>query len=350
MPTSDRAAHPLWRLTQMRLRELAREPGTLFWIFGFPILLTCGLGIAFRGSVRSPVTVGLVEPARDDWAASLARAGLVVRRLPEAEATRRLASGAVDVLVLPSTPGQAGVTYRHDPMRAEGRYARLAVDDALQRSLGRADALAVRDETPSAAGTRYVDFLVPGLVGMNVMQGSMWGVGFAIVNLRVRKLLKRLLATPLRRGQLLVSLVLARLIVAPVEIAALLVFARIFFGVRIAGGVLALAAVSLLGALSFGGVGILVASRARNIETVMGLMNAVMLPMFVLSGVFFASTHFPDALQPAIAVLPLSALNDALRAVMIDGAGLRALAAPCAILLAWGAVGYAAGLRAFRWG
>ena len=348
MASSGRGAHPLLRLTQMRLRELGREPGTLFWIFGFPMLLTCGLGIAFRGSTAAPVPVGLVEPARDDWAATLARAGFAVRRLPEAEAGRRLAAGAVDVLVL--APGAAAaVRYRFDPMRPEGRFARLAVDDALQRAWGRVDAVGVRDEPPPTRGARYVDFLVPGLVGMNVMQGSMWGVGWAIVNLRVRRLLKRLLATPVRRGQILVALVLARLVALPFEVVSLLVFARLFFDVRVAGALPALAVVATVGALSFGGVAILVASRARNIETVTGLMNTVMLPMFVLSGVFFSTAHFPDALQPAIALLPLSALNDALRAVMIDGGGWRAIAAPCAILGAWGAAGYAAGLRLFRW-
>jgi ABC-type multidrug transport system permease subunit len=184
---------------------------------------------------------------------------------------------------------------------------------------------------------------------MNVMSGSMWAVGWAIVNLRVRKLLKRLLATPLRRHHLLTALILARLVVVPIEITSLIIFARLAFDVRVAGSLGALAVVALLGALSFGGVAILVASRAQNVETVTGLMNAVMLPMFVLSGVFFSAAHFPASMQPLIALLPLSALNQALRAVVVDGAALGAVAAPCAVLVAWGAVGYASGLRLFRW-
>ncbi len=342
------AEHPLWRLTQMRLRELAREPGTLFWIFGFPVLLTVVLGFAFRARVAPPPPVGLVEPAPDAWVAALGRAGLPARRLPEAEASRRLSTGALTLVIVAPPPG-APVRYRFDPTRPEARLARLEVDRALQRAWGRVDPVAVRDEPVTEPGARYVDFLVPGLVGMNVMQGSMWGVGWAIVNLRVRKLLKRLRATPLRRRHLLAALVLARLFVAPVEIVSLLVFARLAFDVRVAGSLSALAAVAALGALSFGGLAILVASRAQNVETVTGLMNTVMLPMFVVSGVFFSTAHFPSALQPLIAVLPLSALNEALRAVMIDGAGVAALAGPCAILLAWGAAGYTVGLRAFRW-
>jgi ABC-type multidrug transport system permease subunit len=341
--------HPLSRLTQLRLREIAREPGTLFWIFGFPLLLTIGLGMAFRGSTASRVDVGLVEPAPESWAATLSGAGFAVVRLPEAEAERRLATGALALVVLPPAGGAPAVRYRFDPARPESRLARLSADDALQRAWGRVDAVPTRDEPSLAPGARYVDFLVPGLVGMNVMSGSMWAIGWAIVNLRVRKLLKRLLATPLRRGHLLLSLLLSRLVVVPVEVASILFFARVLFGVHVAGALATLAVVSLLGALSFGGLAVLVASRARNVETVSGLMNAVMLPMFVLSGVFFSTAHFPEALQPLIAWLPLSALNEALRAVMIHGAGVGAVAAPCAILAAWGAIGYAAGLRLFRW-
>ena len=339
--------HPVWRLTQMRLRELAREPGTLFWIFGFPLLLTVGLGLAFRSTGGPRPAVGLVEPAPEAWAAALSRAGIPVRRAPEDEARRRLGLGSLALVIEPA-PGD-GVSYRFDPTRPEARLARLEVDEALQRAWGRVDPVAVRDAPETQPGARYVDFLVPGLIGLNIMQGSMWGVGWAIVNLRVRKLLKRLLATPLRRSHLLVALVLARLVVAPIEIVSLLVFARLAFGVRAAGSLPALAAVATLGALSFGGLAILVASRAQNVETVTGLMNTVMLPMFVVSGVFFSTAHFPSALQPLIALLPLSALNEALRAVLLDGAGLSALAAPCAILLAWGAAGYALGLRSFRW-
>jgi ABC-type polysaccharide/polyol phosphate export permease len=346
------AEHPMWRLTQMRLRELAREPGTLFWIFGFPLLMTIGLGLAFRSGGGAPLAVGLVQPAPPAWTATLSGAGFDVRAVPSRdEGGRKLATGALALVVLAdeAAGGHGGVRYLFDPSREESRLARLSADAALQRAAGRVDAVTVHDEPTAEVGARYVDFLVPGLVGMNVMSGSMWAIGWAIVNLRVRKLLKRLLATPLRRGHLLASLILARLVVVPIEIASLLIFARLFFHVPVVGSLAALAAVSFLGALSFGGVAILVASRAQNLETVTGLMNAVMLPMFVLSGVFFSTAHFPEAFQPVIALLPLSALNHAIRGVMIDGAGLPALATPCAILIAWGAAGYALGLRAFRW-
>jgi len=351
----DPRLHPLFRLTQMRLREIAREPGTLFWIFAFPFLLTVGLGLAFRGTGGPPPPViGLVGPAPTAWAIPLRGAGFTVVTLAADEADRRLASGALALVARASgaedsRPPGGGVTYRFDPARPDGRLARLGVDAVLQRAWGRVDPLAVHDEASAAPTAGYIDFLVPGLIGMNVMSGSMWAVGWAIVNLRVRKLLKRLLATPLRRGHLLLSLILSRLVVLPCEIASILLLSRLLFGARVSGSLGAFMAVAALGALAFAGLAILVACRAQSIEAVTGLMNSVMLPMFVTSGVFFSSARFPAVLQPLISVLPLSVLNQALRAIALEGATLGALGVPCAILAGWGVAGFTAGLRAFRW-
>jgi ABC-2 type transport system permease protein len=241
------------------------------------------------------------------------------------------------------------VGYRFDPTRAETRLARGTVDDLVQRAAGRRDPRAVHDEQVQERGARYIDFLIPGLIGMNLMSGSMWGIGWVIVNMRVRKLLKRLLAAPMRRSHLLISAALARLVLMPVEVGVILIFARLAFDVHLAGSVLNLALVCAAGAASFAALAILVASRAQNNETVSGLMNLVMLPMFVLSGVFFAATHFPAVMQPLVNALPLTALNDALRAVIIDGQGLGAITGPLAVMAVWGVVSFALGLRFFRW-
>lgn len=348
--------HPLWQLTLVRVRELGREPGTMFWVFGFPVLLSIALGLAFRNSGAEPVVVGVLEPAPAALVSDLAQAGIRVQPLPVSLARERLRAGRISLLVIAPGPGSApglggvgAIRYRFDPVRPEARLARAAVDQALQRAGGRRDVVAVQDELVTEPGSRYIDFLVPGLIGMNVMSGSMWAVGWVIVNLRVRKLLKRLLATPVRRGHILVSLALSRLIVLPFEAASLLIFARVVFGVQIAGSIVALAVVATLGSLSFSGLALCVASRAQNSESVTGLMNTVMLPMFVLSGVFFSSARFPDLMQPAIALLPLTALNQALRAVMLDGATLGGVGRSCAVLAGWGAAGYLVGLRIFRW-
>jgi ABC-type multidrug transport system permease subunit len=184
---------------------------------------------------------------------------------------------------------------------------------------------------------------------MNVMSGSMWGIGWVIVNMRVRKLLKRLLATPMRRRDLLLAQCLARLLALPLEVATIVIFARLAFHVAFAGSLLALGVVAVTGALSFAAMAVLVSSRAENTQTVSGLMNVVMMPMFVLSGVFFSSTHFPELMQPLISILPLTALNDALRAVMIDGASLAAVARPLGVMAGWGIASFVVGVRIFRW-
>jgi ABC-2 type transport system permease protein len=341
----------LYHLTLARVREAVREPGALFWVFGFPILLSVGLGLAFRGRGPEPVAVGLLDgPGAAVVEQALARAHIEVERVDEASARRRLRSGKVALVIAPGATADAPLTYRYDPAPAEARLARAAVDEAIQRAAGRKDARAVRDAPVTERGARYIDFLIPGLLGMNLMSGSMWGIGWVIVNMRVRKLLKRLLATPMRRRDLLLAQALARLGSVPLEVGALLLFARLAFDVRVTGSWLALAAVSVAGALSFAGLSILVASRARNTETVSGLMNVVMMPMFVLSGVFFSAAHFPDVLQPALGLLPLTALNDGLRAIMIDGASFGGVARPLAVLAAWGVASFALGLRVFRWG
>jgi ABC-2 type transport system permease protein len=343
----------LGQLTLARVREAVREPGALFWVFGFPILLSVGLGLAFRGRGPEPVVVGLYDgPAAAPLEHALVAAGVEVERVDDASARARLRAGKVALVVVPPATPSAPVTYRYDPAPPASRLARVAVDEAIQRAAGRRDARAVIDEPVTERGARYIDFLIPGLIGMNLMSGSMWGIGWVIVNMRVRKLLKRLLATPMRRRDLLLAQALARTGSVPLEVGAILVFARLAFDVRVAGSWVALAVVCFAGALSFAGLAILVASRAQNTETVGGLMNLVMMPMFVLSGVFFSSAHFPAGLQPALSLLPLTALNDGVRAIMIDGAsfGASAVVRPLVILGVWGVGSFATGLKIFRWG
>jgi ABC-type multidrug transport system permease subunit len=223
------------------------------------------------------------------------------------------------------------------------------VDDLLQGAAGREDVLAPRDEHVSERGSRYVDFLVPGLLGMNIMSSGMWGIGWVIVEARQKKLLKRLVATPMPRRDFLLSFVLFRMVFLAVELPLLAGFAMLAFGVPLRGTVAAFATVAALGALAFAGLGLLVASRAQNVQTVGGLMNLVMLPMWVLSGVFFSWENFPAVMRPAIRALPLTALNDALRAVMNEGAPLAALGLEVALLAGVALATFAAALWLFRW-
>jgi ABC-2 type transport system permease protein len=345
--TSRLARSPLFQLTLARLRLFFREPSTVFWSFAFPILLTVALGIAFRSRPPEPVFAAVEAGPGAERVLAALRAAPDVRAssLSAEDARAALRVGQVAIVVAPGDPP----TYRFDPTRPESRLARAVVDDLLQRDAGRADAIGPREERVTEPGSRYVDFLIPGLVGMNVMSTGMWGIGYTIVEMRQKKLLKRLVATPMSRGHFLLSFVLVRMLFLLVEVPLLFAFGVLAFDLPMRGPIAVLGLVSALGALAFAGLGLLVASRARNTQTVGGLINLVMLPMFVLSGVFFSSGNFPERLQPFIRALPLTALNDALRAVMNEGAGLAGVATEAALLTGVGVVTFGVALRFFRW-
>jgi ABC-type multidrug transport system permease subunit len=335
---------PLLQLTLARLRLFFREPGAIFWTFGFPLVLSVALGIAFRNRPPEPSFVA-VESAELEQALRGAP-GLQVERIDDdAEARRALRTGKVSLVVVSGSPRR----YLFDPTRPESRLARALADDALQRAAGRRDAILTRDEPVTEPGSRYIDFLIPGLIGMTLMSSGMWGIGYVVVEMRTRKLLKRLVATPMSRAQFLFSFVIMRLAFLFLELPVLVGFGWLFFSVGVAGSIAALVGVSILGALAFGGLGLLVASRAQNTQTASGLINLVMMPMWIGSGVFFSTARFPAAVQPFLRLLPLTALNDALRGVMIDGSGARALWAPLALLGATAVLSFGAALRLFRW-
>ena len=347
MSRREYPTHPLLELTLARLLEFAREPEAVFWVVVFPLALALALGIAFRSTGAEAVFAGIVEgPGASGVRAALAPAsGIHVRLLRPDQVDRALRDGEVQVVVLPGPPP----TYRFDPTRPESAFARLAVDGALQRAAGRKDAFVPREQRVQVVGARYIDWLIPGLLGMNIMGTGMWSIGFSIVWARTRRVLKRLAATPMARRDYLLAQMLARLVFLVVEAGGLLSFASLAFSVPIRGSAAALVVVLLVGALAFSGLGLLVASRARTIEAASGWMNFSMLPMWVLSGVFFSSAHFPAATQPFIHALPLTALNDALRAVMLDGAGIAAVGGELALLSAWAVVTFVVALKVFRW-
>lgn len=348
MPEPDvRVGPPLLELTLARLRELLREPEAVFWVFVFPIVLAAVLGLAFRSRPPEALPVAVAEGPQAVGRVAVLSAGgdLAPRLLSEAEAQQALIRGRVVLVVLAGEPP----AYVYDPTQPESRAARMAVDAALQKAAGRADAFTPGRVEIAEPGTRYVDFLVPGLLGMNLMGTGMWGIGFSLVVARNGKLLKRLVAAPARRSHILAAQILSRLLFLVPEAAALLLFAYFLLGVPLRGSLLALGGVSVLGALAFSGLGLLTAARPRTIEGVSGLMNLVMVPMWVFSGIFFSTERFPASIQPLVQALPLTALNDALRGVMLDGAGLGALVPELANLGAWGVVSFAIAVRVFRW-
>jgi ABC-2 type transport system permease protein len=338
---------PLTELTLARIRELIREPEAVFWVFVFPILLTALLGIAFRSRPPEALPVAVVAgPHAEAHLAALGKSSDVKATiLSEAEAREALARGRVVLVV----SGDETPQYAYDPTQPESRAARLAVDASLQRAAGRTDVFTAGQSQLTEPGTRYVDFLVPGLLGMNLMGTGMWGIGFSMVVARNGNLLKRLVAAPVRRSQLLGAQLISRLIFLVPEAGALLAFAHFALGVPFRGSFLLLTAISLLGALTFSGLGLLTAARPRTIEGVSGIMNLVMVPMWIFSGIFFSTERFPARMQPFVQALPLTALNDSLRGVMLQGTGVGSLLPEVAILTAWGVVSFVLAVKFFRW-
>lgn len=341
---------PMLQLTLARFREFYREPEAVFWTFVFPLLLATGLGIAFRSRPAevSRVAVLASAPAADALRAALARDSLLsVEVLDDTAAATALRIGRIALLIIPGS--NATAEYRFDAARPEARTARLVVDEALQRAAGRTDPVAVHESLVSERGSRYIDFVLPGLVAMNLMGGGIWGLGFGIVDARRKKLLKRLIATPMSRAQYLLSYLVMRLVMMVVEVTVVVAFGVLVFGVPMRGSLAAFALVCVLGTLTFGAIGLLIASRARTLEGASGLMNVVMLPMWVASGVFFAATNFPNAVQPLVQALPLTAAVDAMRMNMLQGSGVAAMAGELGIMAAWLVLSFVLALRLFRW-
>jgi ABC-2 type transport system permease protein len=339
--------HPLKELSLTRLREFLREPEAVFWTYGFPLLLAVGLGVAFRNRPVEKVYVDIVQNEQAAGVSDVLKRDpeMVVGIHSEQECRDRLRLGKSSIVVV---PGKV-ITYMLDPSRPESELAQQRVNDVLQRAAGRKDPLKSREQLVTEPGARYIDFLVPGLLGMNLMGGGLWGVGFVIVDMRVKKLLKRLVATPMKRTDFLWSIIGGRLVFMLPELVVILGAGVLFFGVAVRGNVFSILVLCLIGAISFAGLGLLVACRAQRIETVSGLMNLIMLPMWLLSGIFFSPDRFPDALQPLVQSLPLTQLNYALRAVILEGASLPSQFWRLLVVAAWGAIPFFLALRWFRW-
>ena len=343
----------IFQLTLSKAREFVREPAALFWVYGFPLLLALALGFAFRESPQSKIRVELapaegVTPARiavvRDLLASDAKLEIV--EPVDGDWAKRLRSGNVEAVVSPHMEGgEPRIEVWHEARRAESMTAKYAVESALKQPSG----VSVSERNLDETGTRYIDFLMPGLIGINLLGGGLFGVGFSIVDMRVRKLLKRFLATPLAPRDFLISILTSRLIFTIPEVLALTLFGHFVFGVTNHGSWAAWLVIVALSAFAFSGMGLLIASRAKTIETASGLMNLAMLPMYVVSGVFFSSERFPEAAQPIIKLLPLTATNNSLRAIMNEGKGLGELGPEMLVLLGWGIGSFVVALKIFRW-
>ena len=338
----------LVQLTLARFRGFIREPEAVFWTFVFPILLAVGLGVAFRSRAPERPHVAVTMSAASKVIDALKQdSSVIVEVLDDSAAARALRTGSTALVA--RVNGPMSVEYTYDPARGDAAMAKLLVDRAVQRAAGRADPVQVTERKVTERGSRYIDFVLPGLLGMNLMGSGIWGIGFAIVDQRAKKLLKRFMATPMSRSEYLASFLFSRLFFLILEVVVLLGFGALIFGVPMRGSLFTLAGICLLATLSFGGIGLLVSSRARTTEGVAGLMNLVMIPMWIFSGVFFSSSNFPSVVQPAIKLLPLTAVNDALRANMLEGASLAAVSGEMLVITGWLVVSFVLALKLFRW-
>lgn len=335
----------LAQLVIVRFREFYREPEAIFWAFIFPVLLSAGLGIAFQNRPAETVRIGAADAK---LAAALKHEPtLAVDTLDMQSGAHALRTGKIVLFAVPG-PNNT-VTYRYDDTNPEGRTARILSERGLRRAAKVPEPVQTREELVREAGARYIDFVVPGLLGMNLMGGGIWAIGFTIVDARRKNLLKRLVASPMPRWQYLASFLISRFTMLTVEVLVLLLFAAWVFGVPFRGSLGQLAVLCLLSALAFSALGLLIASRVRTIEAASGLMNLVMLPMWILSGVFFSAERFPDAVQPLIRILPLTAVIDSLRANMLRGESIATMSWQVPVIVGWMIAAFATALRLFRW-
>lgn len=342
---------PLWVLVRTRLIEFTRKPAAVFWTYVFPLVMMFILGSAFRsqgnvqseiGIVDSPASGSLMEELRSSPELSL-------RRVESTEGLNQLRSGRIALLIRPQAVGSEGWEFLYDPARGGGRLAELQIREHLRVSGWAAEPFPIVTSAYSEPGGRYIDFLIPGLIGMTLLGGGLWGVGYAIVDMRIRKLLKRYLATPMRRSDFLLGIVFSRLMFMFPQVAVILLASHFAFGVTIHGSWLEFVGLVTLGGLQFAGVGLLAASRAKSMEAMSGLINLAMLPMWTLSGIFFSYQNFPELLHWPIRLLPLTSLLDVLRGVMLDGASCWSFPVELTVIMAWTVGTFALALYLFRW-
>ncbi|MEI7724051.1 MAG: ABC transporter permease, partial [Bacteroidota bacterium] len=326
----------LVQLILANIKELIREPGVLFWGIIFPILMSLGLGVAFtkkKDVVTNIAVIGqnhlIYQPSdsaslllsffltnkavsgqdhqghitrkltiQDD---KLGSTTFIFQALTWKEAMILLKRGNLNI-VLDEKSGL--VQYHFDPMNPDAQLAYLKLSKLLNApgivaKNGNTDV-----EPLTVGGTRYIDFLVPGLIAMGVMMSCMWGVSYAIIERRSKKLLRRMVATPMKRSNFLIALITVRVLMNFVEAGLLVLFAWLAFNITIQGSIPAALALFIAGNFAFAGISIFISSHTAKTEIGNGLINALSMPMMVLSGVFFSYHNFPEWSIPVIQKFP----------------------------------------------
>jgi len=370
----------LWQLISALFREIIREPGVLFWGILFPILMSLGLGIAFTKKadvirkvavigindasisyLDNPIVTGFLNgycekkslPEKEDWQwkyiikdDKLGNSIFMFYDMKWDDAMKFLKRGTINVIVIGKNDS---VEYHFDPMNPDAELTYLK----LSGIIGSGEITKVTGNSEikplTVTGTRYIDFLVPGLMTMGVMMSCMWGISYGIIEKRSKKLLRRLVATPMKKSHFLIALITVRVIMNFIESTVLFLFALFAFKMTIQGDISALILLFLAGNIAFAGIAVLVSSHTSNTEVGNGLINMVVFPLMVLSGIFFSYQNFPEWALPVIRNLPLTMLTDGIRAIFNEGAGYNEVALPIFILTATGILFFSAGLKIFKW-
>jgi ABC-2 type transport system permease protein len=370
----------LWQLVAALFREIIREPGVLFWGILFPILMSLGLGLAFtkktdvlrkvaivtsgenalaindssalnRFLVKECVKNTTEKPDSWQWQYTisddkLGNSVFQFYNMKWDDAVMFLKRGTFNVLLSGSADS---VNYHFDPMNPDAQLTYLKLSGVI----GHGSILPVKSNAEikplTVTGTRYIDFLVPGLIAMGVMMSSMWGISYGLIEKRSKKLLRRLVATPMKKSHFLIALITVRITMNFIESLVLFIFALIAFKMTIQGDISALILMFLAGNIAFAGLAVLVSSHTSNTEVGNGLINFVVFPMMILSGIFFSYQNFPDWSLPVIRNLPLSMLTDGIRSIFNEGAGYHQVALPIIILLSIGVILFSIGLKIFKW-
>lgn len=367
------ANHQLFMLIKAHFLEIIREPAVLFWGVVFPILMAWGLGIAFTKKTDLTRNVAIVRYYGTEHNADSSRLFNFLQKNAEKkgqgyqivlknqklgnlsvtftetswpEAYKLLKKGNIAMIIEDHVDD---IKYHFDPANSEALSLYQQVSNLFLYGPGAYAATESEIRPLTLSGTRYIDFLLPGLLCMGIMMSCTWGISYTLIDRRSKKLLRRMVATPMKKTNLLIALITARFTMNVVEGIILFLFAWFFFHVQIQGSILALIVIFLAGNIAFSGIAILLSSHTANPEVGNGIINAVVTPMMVLSGVFFSYHNFPDWSIPVIRHLPLTMLADAMRSVFNEGVGLASVYKEAVILTVTGIVCFIAGLKIFKW-
>jgi ABC-2 type transport system permease protein len=361
----------LWQLILINYKEFVREPGILFWALAFPVLMAWVLGIAFSKKAEFIQNVAYVKSSlhtNNELTAFLESSEIVFPKInpgPEYRKSFETKMGRISFRLIPVTMdsavlmlkrGQASIIlqdkkdslyYLFDPQSADARFNYIMLSSAINHERIIQDTTSV--QILSQKGTRYIDFLIPGLLALGIMNDFLWGIGYGLIEIRTKKLLRRMVAAPMKKSLFVFSHFFARITLAIFEAVVLLLFSWVYFRIQIQGSFTAFIMLLLAGSFCFAGISILVASRTSSSRIGNSLINLISMPMMILSGIFFSYHNFPDFIIPVIQKLPLTMLADSLRGIMIEGTGLVENMPQFLFLSGLGTICFLVGIRIYKW-